>query len=147
MNARKIAQGILDRESDYGVQHRVHPGPADTEIWTKDNRGTGMSPADDMQDVGIYWERADKAAGSRKAGWEVLRNFVEGSIPDENGFREAPGIFICSGCKYWLELVPSLPRDKDDPDEVPKGYPDHNSDETRYYLTYALPRMWRKSGF
>jgi len=147
MSARRIAQGILDRESDYGVTGRVYPGPADTEIWTMDNRGTGRCPANDMEDVGVYWERADKASGSRKAGFEVVRNYIEGAIPDETGFRETSGLFVCSGCRYWLELCPTVPRDKDDPDEIPKGYEDHQLDCTRYVLTYDLPRMWRKSGF
>ena len=70
--ARKIGAGIRDREIEWGLRsplgynNRVFPGPADTEIFNKATDRHGRSPADDMEDEGVIWERADKSSGSRK---------------------------------------------------------------------------------
>ena len=144
MVASKIATGIIDRERDLLVYGRVTPGPADNEIWSKDSRGTGRSPADDMQDEGVYWERADQSPGSRKRGWEMFRTYLENSIPNPDGTREKPGVFVCDRNRHWLELVPPMPRCEDDPDNVPKTYEDHEADCTRYRLNWEIPGMWRR---
>lgn len=145
MAAGSIAKGIFERESDLGVHHRMTIGPADTEIWTTDSRGTQRSPADDMEDAGVFWDRADKSQGSRKRGWQALRSYLEGSIPHEDGTRDRVGIFVCRRCTHWLELVPPMPSDRDDPDELPKTYEDHICDATRYRLTYVVSRGWRRN--
>lgn len=145
MSAGDIAAGILDREEDEGVMGRVQVGPADTEIWTKDNRGTRVSPADDMEAEGVYWDRADKSQGSRKRGWERLREYLRGAIAAVTGYREHPGLFVCQRCRYWLDLVPPMPRDHEkDLDDVPKTYEDHLADMTRYRVSWELPGMWRR---
>jgi hypothetical protein len=144
MAAKKIARGIFDRERDMGVLGRVRIGPADTEIWSKDSRGTSRSPADDMEDEGLYWDRADKSPGSRKRGWEKLRNLIEDAIPAPDGTRESPGLFVCVRCRNWLEHIPPMPRDEKDQDEVPDGYEDHDADMTRYRITFVLKDVWRK---
>lgn len=145
MEAGNIAQGILDREDDMGLKGRVLPGPADTEIWSKDSRGTGRAPIDDMMDKGVYWERADKTPGSRKRGWQMLRSRLTQAKPGRDGTREKPGMFVCERCKYWLTYVPTMPRDKVDPDDVPEKYEDHMGDMTRYRLNWVIPGMWRRN--
>lgn len=147
MPARKIGQGIRDRETDWGVYQRVIPGPADTEIYNKSSDRNGRCPADDMEDVGVYFERADKSPGSRKRGWEMMRTRLEDAYPNQDGTRERPGLFICDRCKYWLTYVPPMPRAQDDPDDIPAKYEDHLCDMTRYRLNWEVPVMWRKSGF
>ena len=145
MAARDIAQGILDREDDMGVRGRVRTGPADTEIWTKDNRGLGRSPSDDMESAGVFWDKADKSSGSRRRGVTLLRGLLLGAFPNDDGTREVPGFFVCDSCKYWLDHVPSLPRDKKNPDDIPQGVEDHDFDMTRYRVNWVLPGMSRRS--
>lgn len=156
MAAKKIANGICDREEDWGVRQavlegdrsqditRVIAGPADTEIYNRQSDRDGRCPADDMEDVGVYWERADKSPGSRKRGWEMLRTLLDGSIPSEDGTREDAGIFVCDCCIHFLELVPVMPRDTVDPDDVPKKYEDHIADMVRYRINWEIAVMWRK---
>lgn len=151
MSASNIGEGIFDREVDMGLRHphiktisKVHAGPADTEIYNKQSDRNGRCPGDDMEDQGVYFERADKSPGSRKRGWQMIRNYLEDAVPASDGTRERPGIFICDRCRHWIDLVPSLPRDSDDEDDVPKGVEDHLGDETRYRSTWEIPRMWRK---
>lgn len=138
MLATKIAQGIKDRERDWKVGWRMNAGPADTEIWSKDSRGTQRAPVDDFESVlGIdCFEKADKSPGSRKRGWQTIREYIEGALPGPDGTRENAGLFVCEGCAHWIDLVPTAPRSGDDPDEIPDKYEDHLGDATRYRLTW-----------
>lgn len=146
MPARKIARGIMDRENDEGVHRRVRPGPADSEIFNKSSDRQGRCPADDMEDEGILWERADKSPGSRKRGFEMGRTLLQDAKPPADRYREHPGLFICDRCVKWLELVPSAPRDTENPDDVPEKYEDHLIDASRYRWNFEVPRVWA-SGF
>lgn len=144
LSAKSIAQGIADREEDEGLTGRVQAGPADTQIWNRDSDRDNRSLADDFEDAGVYWERADKSPGSRHRGWVMLRDYLEGSMPGPDGTRENPGLFVCDRCTWWLDLVPTMPRAKDDPDDVPKKYEDHHPDMTRYRIMWQPPGMWRR---
>ena len=139
MRATAIAQGIKDREKDWGISWRINPGPADTEIWSKDNRGTQKAPIDDFESVlgADCFDKADKSPGSRIRGWQKIREFMEGAVPGPDGTRENPGMFICEGCVHWIELVPPMSRDPANQDEVPDGCEDHLGDMTRYRVLWA----------
>ena len=150
--AQKIAAGIFDREVEWGLRSpmlggwsRVFPGPADTEIFNRLSDRHERCPADDMEDEGVDWERADKSAGSRRRGWEMLRTKLTRAIPEPDGTREKAGFFVCENCFWWLELCPPMPRDDKDMDDVPDTYEDHAADMTRYRLNWELPGMSRRS--
>lgn len=157
MSCSNIAQGIKDRERDNDMRgyasresgnfsgHLVLGGPADTELWSKSNTGSGRAPIDDFQDQGIFFDQADKSHGSRVRGLTLLRERVMGAVPNIDGTREKPGLFVCMRCKYWLDLVPVMPRDLTNPDDIPKTYEDHLVDATRYRLTWEFAGMRRRS--
>ena len=144
MPSSRIAEGIVDRQNDWGVAGRVLPGPADTEIYNALSDRDGRCPADDMEDKGVYWERADKSRGSRKRGWELMRALLKGAIPSADGLREEAGLFVCVGCAHWIELIPPMPRNKRDPDDIPDKYEDHLGDMTRYRITWTVSGMFRR---
>lgn len=139
MLATDVAKGIVERELAHGLHGRVKPGPADTSIWTVEN---GHSLAADMrkpvrvgtkQYPGVQWTRADKGKGSRKTGWEQLRQRLGAALPPEYGPREYPGLFVCENCEDFIRTVPVLPRDLNkDPDDANTNAEDHIADETRY---------------
>lgn len=136
MLATEIAQGIKDRETDWGLRNGsksiVKPGPADTSIYDEEN---GNSIAKDMSALGVKWERADKGPGSRKQGWEQIRKRLKGSLrPKSRGPRENKGFFVFDSCVQFVETVPSLPRDDKDLDDVDTNSEDHIADETRYRI-------------
>jgi len=123
MASRDIGRGILDREEDMG--RYAFPGPADNQIFDKASDRDRRGPADDMEDQGVFWERSDKSSGSRKRGYEVLRDYLRGAIPAVDGTRDYPGFFVCERCQWFRELAVSAPRGRKDPDDVPEGYADH----------------------
>lgn len=147
MLANDIAAGIIEREMRMGISQRVKPGPADNSIWDVLN---GNSIAADMmkpvkvngvQYRGAQWLRSDKSPGSRKAGWNKIRKYLQGAknpiVKNSAGAdvklpRDRPGLFAFNTCTYFLDLFPSLPRDEDDPDDVDTDSEDHIGDEVRY---------------
>ena len=139
MLAKDIAQGILDREDDFGIAGRVRPGPADTSIFDEEN---GVSIAKDMLGKKVSWERADKSPGSRKQGWEAIRKMLKGALPPPaGGPREDPGLFVLDRCQQFIETVPSLPRDDKDPDDVNTNAEDHIADEVRYRVRHLRKKV------
>lgn len=130
--AVEIAQGIMERESRMRLNGRVRPGPADTSIY--DDYEPGRSVAGDMARCGVHWLRADKSSGSRKQGWQQVRQYLKDAIAPPGSVRERPGLFICECCTQFLRTVPVLPRDEKDPDDVDTDAEDHVGDEVRYRL-------------
>lgn len=141
--ASKIAEGIIERELAWGLYGRVNPGPADGSIYDVEN---GNSIAVDMRKPvrvnnrvypGVEWGRADKSAGSRIHGWEKLRTFMENAKRPETGVREHPGFFVFDTCKDCIDLLPVLPRDELNTDDVDTEAEDHIGDEVRYRILNA----------
>ena len=146
MLASKVAEGIVEREINLGIYSRVKPGPADNSIWDTENGnsiGADMARPVKVNGViypGVTWIRSDKSAGSRKAGWEKLRKYLDNALPqfakdtDKKVRipREKPGIYSFNTCIHFNELFPILPRDEEDPDDVDTDAEDHIGDEARY---------------
>jgi len=126
MLASEIARGIVKKEKEMGWAGRVRPGPADSSIFDTQN---GVCIADDMARAQVNWERADKSPGSRRNGWERLRDYFNAGLSHP---MESPGIFTFDTCRQFIRTVPSLPRDEKDPDDVDTGAEDHVGDECRY---------------
>jgi hypothetical protein len=137
MLVEDIAKGIVKREVEWGwraedgKRNRVKRGPADTGIFDDNN---GVCIANDfakpivyngVHHRGILWEPADKGPHSREQGWEQLRRWLKATKRPPNGYREIPGLFICSNCEQWLQTVPVLPRDEVKIDDVDTEAEDH----------------------
>jgi hypothetical protein len=151
MLASKIAEGIVKREIKWKIHGRVSPGPADTQIFRKEQ---GVCIAKEMrkklringrQYPGVRWKKADKRPGTRHAGRDNVLKRLANAKPNEAGIRERPGMFIFKMCQQWKRVVPSLPRDEKDPDDVDTESEDHLWDETRYALSHAEKKGKRSS--
>lgn len=132
LSAREVARQIVEMEEelfeDGWTQSRVTPGPADGQIFNV-NESESDSIAQLMAKEGVEWERADKSPGTRKNGLEMMRVALENATQGEG-----PGLYVMSHCEAFLETVPSLPRDEDDPDDVDTTAEDHVYDESRYMV-------------
>lgn len=143
ITCHEIARGIIEKEMAWGIHRRVRPGPADTQIFTKINQ---QSLADDMERPvkvagknwkGVTWERCDKSPFSRVAGADRMRQMLKNTIPPDGGRRESPGFFLMRGRNpHWERTVPTLARDKKDPDDADTNAEDHAYDESRYMLQW-----------
>lgn len=130
MLAADIAQGIVDRETDWGIRARTGAGVADASIFDVED---GNSIAKNMEGKGVRWQPADKSAGSRKHGWELMRKMLNGAKPPKlGGVREEAGLFITNNCLQTIETLPVLPRSDNDPDDVDTEAEDHLADAMRY---------------
>ena len=63
-----------------------------------------------------------------------MRSRLKAAIPEEQGSRHQPGMFILETCDQFLRTVPVLPRDDKDLDDVDTDAEDHIGDEVRYRL-------------
>lgn len=147
LDAITVARGMMQRQVDWGIYGWVTKGIADGAIKAVQN---GSSVLEDfkkpirldngMEYPGIDWQLSDKSSGSRKLGWQAMRQRLINSYPGKQGRpREYPGMFIFGPyCKDWLDTVLSLPRDEDDMDDVDTDAEDHAADETRYFV-YEQP--------
>lgn len=132
-----ISKGIVEREMAWGLRG-VHAGPADSSIMDVEN---GSSIAIRMaQPViiggrpypGVQWTPADKRPGSRKAGWEQMREMIRSG---HGRIRERPGLFIVrEDNPQFLRTVLAAPRDEKDMDDVDTDAEEHVCDEVRYSL-------------
>jgi len=131
MLAKDVATGILERESAMGLQGRVEPGPADSAIYTTED---GHCIAKEMEAKGVTCKPANKAPGSRKAGWEIIRNRLKAVIAPT---FEEPGLLIFQNCVQFVRTVPTLSRLERDTDDIDTDAEDHIADECRYRLLQA----------
>lgn len=123
MTAAAVAEGILSRERTMKI--KALPGPADSAIYAVTD---DVSIGQNMEKAGVKWTLADKRAGSRKNGWELMRGRLEAAA-ENNG---KPGMYVMENCRDFIRTVPPSPRDTRDPDDIDSEAEDHIADEVRY---------------
>lgn len=128
MSDAGIADGIIVRQVDMGIQTRIKPGPADSSIFDETN---GDSPAKIQERHKVRWEKADKSPGSRKRGWQLMRGRLLASCAER---MEEPGLFVFDTCRQFIRTFPVLPRSDRDPDDIDTDAEDHVADEARYRI-------------
>ena len=78
LTADEIATKIRELEEYWGVHGLVEPGPADINIFTRD-RGPAMHDA--FKKENVPFRQATKDPGSRKRGWQLIRERLSNAIP------------------------------------------------------------------
>lgn len=131
---------------------RVRPGPGDSQMFNTGANGTETCIHDDLakrvrlddgrEYPGATFTEAEKGPGSRKQGWQQLREWIGNCLPEEGQTaREKPGLFVFDTCAQFLRTVPTLPRDEKDMDDVDTESEDHVGDEVRYRLRKSRHRV------
>ena len=128
MMSRDIAKGIIEREKF--IHHEVEPGPADSSIF---DAVDGKSIASEMELEKVRWVPADKSPGSRRTGWQRIREMLSEGLKDR---PESPILGIFETCPQWIRNIPALPRDEKDRDDVDSDAEDHDGDMTRYRVMH-----------
>lgn len=130
LSAKEIAIKIKMREiamlEQGWISEKPSPGPADNQI--RDVREKDVETIETkMAKEGIRWTESDKSAGSRKVGLQIIRDRLEAAIT-----KEGPALYFMRNCVASIEILPYLPRDEDDLDDIDTDAEDHPYDMTRY---------------
>lgn len=135
LSVEEIAAGIIERETAWGLRPKglslVKAGPADNQIRNVVQKGI-PTIADTFAQHGIYWTKSDKSSGSRIIGLQLVRDRLKNSV---NG--EKPGLYFMDHCRAALALLPVLPRDEKNTEDVDTKAEDHLYDEVRYRVLAA----------
>ena len=131
-SAPKIAEMINEQEaklrSEGWIRTKVHPGPADNQIANKpqaDEETIEKKMA--AKPLNVKWTRSDKSKGSRINGLQLLRDRLEAAVENSG-----PALYVMVNCRPSISIVPTLPRDPDNPDDVDTDAEDHPYDGWRY---------------
>ncbi len=117
-----VAKKIREIEEKYEPDRNLIIGVADPSIWDK-SRGTDGSIINQMERVGVYW---NKGNNNRIAGkMQLHRRFSF----DKNGY---PMIYVFNTCKAFIRTVPTLIYSEYDVEDVDTTCEDHVYDEARY---------------
>jgi hypothetical protein len=125
VTAVDLAEMILEAEAGEKIRY----GVLDSSLWH--NRGdTGPSLAEQMIMKGCRWRPSDRSKGSRIAGKNEVHRRLQ---VDE--FTEEPRLVFFNNCRNIISELPSLPLDKNNPEDVDTKSPiDHGYDALRYGL-------------
>ena len=125
VTAVDLAEMILEAEAGDKIRY----GVLDSSLWH--NRGdTGPSLAEQMIMKGCRWRPSDRSKGSRIAGKNEIHRRLQ---VDE--FTEEPRLVFFNTCRNIISELPSLPLDKNNPEDVDTKSPiDHGYDALRYGL-------------
>jgi len=133
---QKGLDGVALAEKIHEIEAEEPPGILgilDNETWAM--RGQrGPSIAEEMINLGVRWIKADKGPGSRVNGKVALHKMF--SI---DPVTELPRLRISTACDNLLRILPMLPLDKNNPEDVDTKFPeDHLYDALRYGVTSRL---------
>lgn len=143
MTATQVAKKIRMYESSKGLFSRVQPGAADPKTWKleRDQR----SAASDFHAEGVRFVPANAGPGSRVAGWRNIDAMF--LAVKQRSFHEPALYAFEDECPHFKRLMPSVPRDRNDPDDVNSKAEDHLPDEVRYEVSrYARPSSFVEVG-
>ena len=122
------AEDLADMIKDIESGERIKYGVLDSSLWH--NRGDrGPSLAEKMNMKGCRWRPSDRSRGSRVAGKNEIHRRLQ---VDE--FTEEPRMLIFNTCRNLIEQLPSIPLDKNNPEDVDTKSEDHLYDALRYGL-------------
>lgn len=133
VTAWDLADLILEAEAGDNVRF----GVLDSSLWH--NRGDrGPSLAEQMISKGCRWRPSDRSRGSRIAGKNELHRRLQ-----VDPFTEEPRLVIFSTCKNLIAQLPSIPLDKNNPEDVDTNAEDHLYDALRYgIMTRPKSNLW-----
>jgi hypothetical protein len=130
-----LAEEIRKRD----LQHagRMISGICDTSAFA--NVGLGQSRAAVMNKLGCGWRPAMKGPGGRVQGIQSIHRLLRGTASDGG-----PALMFFSRCEHTIEILPTLPRSRYDPEDIDTNAEDHCSDALAYGLQYVGGATFRE---
>lgn len=144
VTASDLADLILEAEAGEKMRY----GVLDSSLWHQ--RGdTGPSLAEQMIMKGCRWRPSDRSKGSRIAGKNEIHRRLK---VDE--FTGEPSLVFFNNCRAIIQQLPSIPLDKNNPEDIDTNSEDHLYDALRYgVMTRPRSNLWdynpsaQRSGF
>ena len=133
VTAEDLAEMILEIEEGEKIRY----GILDSSLWHK--RGdTGPSLAEKMIMKGCRWRPSDRTKGSRIAGKNLMHQRLK-----VDPYTEEAGIVFFNTCRNCIAQLPSLPLDRNNPEDIDTHSEDHLWDALRYGIA-SRPRsnLW-----
>lgn len=135
-----LATDLADQIMAIEANDRILYGVLDSSVWRKVG-DTDLSLAEQMNVKGCRWRPSDRSKGSRIAGKQEVHKRLQ---IDE--FTGEPRLVIFSTCTNLIAHLPTLPLDKNNPEDVDTKSDDHDYDALRYGLrTRPLRLDWDES--
>lgn len=133
VTAWDLADLILEAE----LGEKIRYGVLDSSLWH--NRGDrGPSLAEQMISKGCRWRPSDRSRGSRVAGKNEIHRRLQ-----VDPFTEEPRLIIFDSCRNLISQLPSIPLDKNNPEDVDTNAEDHLYDALRYgIMSRPKSSMW-----
>lgn len=138
--SQEIAQRVLTLDNAMLTEYntRCSPGPADTSIWeVKDGKSIGNT----LSSFGCNWTKAYKGAGSRIAGWSIIRQMLGAAKRKD---PEAPHLYFFPAAAHHIRTIAIMQRDKKKPEDIDTDLEDHCMDSLRYLAARKLTTMKRR---
>jgi len=133
----EIIHSTVDPFTKSRASISVKQGPADNSIWdVKDGTSIGLN----MSRHKLYWQRSYKGAGSRKAGWAVMRTMLEAAVQRT---QEHPHLYFFPSAMHHIRVLPIMQRDAKNPEDIDTDMEDHPMDSLRYFLNRKSTGMKR----
>jgi hypothetical protein len=136
--SRVTASDLADMINEIESGEKIRYGVLDSSLWH--SRGdTGPSLAEQMILKGCRWRPSDRSKGSRVAGKNEIHRRLQ-----IDQFTEEPGLVFFNTCVRTIADLPSLPLDKNNPEDIDtKVKNDHTYDALRYGLmTRPRSSLW-----
>lgn len=142
LSANDIADRIIAIEKELkerkSIFRDVIGGPADNQI--RDVRESDVETIESkMKKKGIRWTKSDKSPGSRRNGLQLMRDRLQAATTGEK-----PAIYFFRNCVACIRLLPPLPRDETNIDDVDTNSIDHLWDAVRYRVLKGSNRIASK---
>ncbi len=134
------------------IERSIYPGTADNQIDAV-TRSDVDTIKKTMSDNGVDWEASDKSQGSRKIGFELMRERMGNACwkrkmgPDGEPEEvptippEGAAIYFMDNCRASIATIPVLPRSEKDPDDIDTDAEDHPYDMARYRCSKGNNRV------
>jgi hypothetical protein len=141
LSIKQVAEGIHEREDEWKLTGRVKSGPADLPV-TPEGESIGV----EFKKLGLRWRPANKQAGSRVTGVQLMRTRLQADLERP---LETPGLWVFNTCRQFIRTVPILPRSERNIEDVDTDAEDHAWDSTMYRLLAGkrLSRIVEVVGF
>lgn len=92
-----------------------------------------------MNQKGCNWKPAQKGPGSRIAGINLIHSRLQTILPDGK-----PAILIFRNCKNLIRVLPTIPRDEGNPEDVDPDFPDDHPIDTLRYTLQRVSKLGRQ---